>query len=76
MRRLEAERFPIFSRNLRAEELVIVAKIKAPMAQIAGQTARNIAELSETDNQAITVQSVTHVVSACSEAFTAAHTKV
>lgn len=45
------------------------------MPQITARTARNIAELSETDNQAITVQSVTYVISACSEAFTAAYTR-
>jgi len=38
-------------------------KIKTSIPQIIVQTARNIAELLETDNQAITVQSVTYMVS-------------
>lgn len=65
-----------FSGNLCTRKgLVIVVNIKTPLPQITVQTARNIAELSETDNQAITVQSVAYMISACSEALVAARTK-
>jgi len=45
------------------------------MLQITAQTARNIAELSETDNQTITVQSVTYIILVCCAVFIAAYRK-